>query len=97
LELARTRFNDYSPLIRLKRYPEAQALLQACRRSFEQAEDWPDLGKVLAALADLENTLSKPAAAVPLAQAALRYTYLAGEPEDCAVSHFILAKRLPRN
>jgi pentatricopeptide repeat protein len=36
LDLALARFNDYSPLIVLKRYDEAEDLLFACREVFEK-------------------------------------------------------------
>jgi len=38
VELARTRFNNYSPLLELQRFAEARKLLDACRQAFEEAE-----------------------------------------------------------
>jgi hypothetical protein len=101
-EVARRRFNDYSPLLRLRRYAEARRLLEACRQVFEAERDIPGLGKVFSALADLEYQEAReqgaPAsqAAVRFEQTALRYKYQVGEPEDCAISHNNLANYLQR-
>ena len=54
-EIARTRFNDYGPLLRLGRIDQARALLLDCRDVFEDAHDTAELGKVLTALADVED------------------------------------------
>jgi tetratricopeptide (TPR) repeat protein len=97
LETARTRFNDYFPLLRLERYPEVRELLLACRRTFEAASDLEMLGKVFSALAELEDKLGHHGEAIPYEQTALRYKYHAGEPVSCAVSHFNLAVYLRRS
>lgn len=96
VELAATRFNDYGPLLRLGRFEDARELLEACRRSFEEAGEIASLGKVLSALADLEAELGNPAAAVGFEEVALRYKYQAGEPDACAISHNNLANYLQR-
>jgi hypothetical protein len=93
LELARTRFNDYGPLLRLGRYGEARALLEDCRAAFEQAHAIPYLDKAFSALADLEDREGNRAA-VRFQQTGLRYSYQAGDPEDCAISHHNLAEYL---
>ena len=97
LETARTRFNDYFPLLRLERYPEVRELLLACRRTFEAASDLEMLGKVFSALAELEDKLGHHGEAIPYEQTALRYKYHAREPVSCAVSHFNLAVYLRRS
>ena len=96
VELARTRFNDYFPLLRLGRYAEARALLMQCRAVFEPRHAIKELGLVLGALADLEDGVGNRAAAVQFEESALRYKYQAGEPEDCAISHNNLAHYLER-
>lgn len=96
LERARTRFNDYSPLLRLGRFEEARALLLACRAVYEAERAIPQLGKVYSALADLEDKVGDRAAAVRFEQTALGYKYQAGAPEGCAISHHNLANYLER-
>ncbi len=96
LDVAGTRFNDYGPLLRLKRYDEARALLAACRAVFEREAAVPQLGRVFCALADLEDKLGHPARAISFQHTALRYSYLAREPEDCAISHDNLSNCLQR-
>jgi len=96
LEVARTRFNDYGPLLRLGRYDDARALLLSCRAIFEAERDIKALGSVYSALADLEDENGGRAAAVRFEEVALSYSYQAGEPEDCAISHNNLANYLER-
>jgi hypothetical protein len=55
-----------------------------------------DLGVVFSALADLEDTLGHQQDAIGMEQAALRYKYAAGDPDNTAVSHFNLANYLRR-
>ena len=94
LEVARTRYNDYGPLIRLGRYGEAHALLMECREVFESEGYLQGLGQVFTALADLEDNLGHRDRAIRHEQTALRYSYAVGEPGDCAISHFNLANYL---
>jgi len=96
-EIARARFNDYYPLIRLGHTGEALALLLECRRAFEQARDIQGLGTVLMALADVENTRGHGEAAISLARDALRYCYLAGDVTAIAVSYHNLGNYLARH
>lgn len=97
LALARTRFNDYGPLLRLERRDECRALLQVCRAVFEREQDVAMLGKVYSAQADLQDECGDRRGAVDLGQAALRGKYQAGDPEDCAISHHNLANYLERS
>ncbi len=94
LELARTRFNDYGPLLRLGRISDARNLLLACRDAFTQERDVFGLGKVYSARADLEDKTGNRPTAVRFEDIALRYSYQAGQPEDCAISHNNLANYL---
>ena len=41
----RTRFNDYGPLLRLRRFDAARALLRDCRAVFEAERDGPRIGR----------------------------------------------------
>jgi hypothetical protein len=94
LELARTRFNDYGPLLELERFAEARTLLMECRRVFEAERAVGELGGVFSALADLECRTGDPKTAAEFEQVALGYRYQAGDPADCAVSHCNLGNYL---
>jgi hypothetical protein len=93
-ELARFRFNDSGPLMRLGRYNDAQNLLMSCRAVAEAERDVALLGKVYGSLADLEDKIGVRESAVRFQQIGLGYDYRAGEPEDCASSHNNLANYL---
>ena len=49
LEMARNRFNDYGPLLRLGRIAEARSLLLECREIDEREHNTQALGKDLVA------------------------------------------------
>ncbi len=97
VELARARFNDYGPLIRLRRLGAARDILEACRRAFEQAGEVVGVGKTLTALAELEAEQQNLQDAVRFGEIALRYAYQAGDPENCAISHNNIAGYLQRS
>jgi tetratricopeptide (TPR) repeat protein len=90
-ELARQQYNDYGPLLRLKRWDEARDLLVACRVIFERENDLGYLGKIALAFGDLEKRLGRFAEARRFEETALRLTYAAGEIESVSISHFNLA------
>ncbi|WP_295396339.1 hypothetical protein [uncultured Thiodictyon sp.] len=94
LELARTRFNGYAPLLRLGRADDCRGLLQGCRAVFEREHSVEELGAVYSALASLNDQTGDRAAAIGFEQAALRFRYQAGAPEGCAVSHHNLSNSL---
>ena len=96
VELARTEFNRYFPLLRLRRFQEAREVLEECRRVFEEHREVRNLGKLFGALADLEAKEGNPSEAVRFAKSGLRHTYQAGDPESCATSHANLADYLER-
>jgi len=93
-DIARTRFNDYGPLLSLRRFQDARTLLEYCRAAFEQAHAIRELGAVLSALADLEDKEGNHAAAVRYEKLAFRYRYQAARPEDIAISHNNLSNYL---
>jgi hypothetical protein len=92
--IATTRFNDYGPLLHLRRHPEARALLEDCRAVFEREIKVRQLGGVYSGLASLENRQGGPASAARFEKTALHYKYQAGEPEGCAMSHNNLSNYL---
>jgi PAS domain-containing protein len=95
-ELARSRFNDYGPLLRLGRDKDARDLLEYCRAVFERESALYELSAVYGALADLEYEEGHPVSAARFEQTALRYKYQMGGPEDCAISHNNLANYIER-
>ena len=96
-DIARTRFNDYSPLLRLGRTDEALAVLLDCRQAFQDARDIRMLGKTFSALADTEDKRGHGEAALRLERDALRYLYLAGDAPGIAVSYHNLGNYLRRH
>jgi len=92
--LACIRFNDYGPLLRLRRLAEARELLEKCQTTFEQARSVEALGKVYSAFADLEHNEGHPTGAGRFEEIALAYAYQAGNPDSCALSHSNLSHYL---
>ena len=96
LEVARMRFNDYGPLLKLQSHGEARRLLHQCLAVFESAGDTEALGMVHSAIADLEYRLQHFQEAVRHESTALRLEYSALLARRCAMSHFNLANHLTR-
>ena len=96
-DIARGRFNDYGPLLRLGHTGDALDLLLECRQAFEQAHDIQGLGATLGALADVEDQRGHGEAAITLEHDALRYRYLAGDVAAIAVSYHNLGNDLRRH
>jgi tetratricopeptide (TPR) repeat protein len=92
LDVAQAEFNNYFPLLRLKRYAEARDLLVRCRSVFEREHSVAMTGMALSAFADLENEIGRPAAARRFAENALRYRYIVGNPDHIGADHFNLAR-----
>jgi tetratricopeptide (TPR) repeat protein len=88
---ASAAFNDYGPLLRLKRFSEASELLFNCREVFDREKSLEGLGKVFSALANLEDDLGRSMTARDFEQTALRYKYAQGNPGDVLISHFNIA------
>ncbi|WP_202820699.1 hypothetical protein, partial [Variovorax sp. JS1663] len=97
LDLARYRFNDAAPLLRLGRVDDARALLLDCRRVFEAERYRSGLGMVFSLLADLEDETGAPDKAADFERLALGYSYQIGDPDVCAISHYSLAIYLRRS
>ena len=95
-EQALVAFNDYEPMLKLDRPVEARDLLIRCRVVFEANNDIPLLGMTLGALAQVEDTLGHHDRAIDLETAALRFKYLAADPEAIGISHTNLASYLRR-
>ena len=95
-ETARTRFNNYSPLLRLGRLAEAEQLLRNCQDVYETVGDIPLLGRVYSARADLEDERGHLQDAVELQRSALRLNYVHPAPRDIAAGHHNLAHYLSR-
>ncbi|HYP29032.1 MAG TPA: CHAT domain-containing protein [Blastocatellia bacterium] len=96
LDIARSQFNGYGPLLNLRLYREARNLLEYCRVVFEQAGDFSLLNKVYGGLAALENNEGHSMSAARFEQTALRYAYQVNEPENCAIGHNNLANYIER-
>jgi hypothetical protein len=96
-DIARARFSDYGPLLRLGRTGQALDLLLECRQVFQDARDTRMLGKTLSALADTENQRGHGDAAIRMARDALRYGYLAGDVTGIAVRYHNLGNYLRRH
>ena len=92
--IARTRYNDYYPLLHLGRTEEALAVLRECRQAFQDARDTVMLGKTLSALADVEEARGHGDAAIRLERDGLRYAYLAGDAEGIAIGYHNLGNHL---
>lgn len=60
-EIARARFNNHLPLVRLGRLVEVDQLLHECQAAFDAAGDSTGLAAVCAARADLEDKHDNPA------------------------------------
>lgn len=95
--IARVRFNDYAPLIHLRRTQEALTLLQDCLAIFRDAHDTLMIGNTLGALADVEEDRGHGDTAIRLISDALRYFYLADDVPGIAGSYYNLGSYLHRD
>jgi hypothetical protein len=98
-ETARTRFNDHTPLIRLGRLDEAEALLADCQQVFIETGDSTALGAVLSARAELAAVRGRYVDAATFEQEVLRHSYTHSTYPDVggiAASHHNLAGDLAR-
>ena len=95
--IARVRFNDYYPLLRLGRTEEALQVLLDCRQAFQDAHDIFALASTIGALASIESARGHGDAALRLQRDALRYSYLAGDVDGIAVGYHNLGNYLRRH
>jgi hypothetical protein len=95
-EIARTRFNDYIPLLRLGRLADVDQLLRDCQDVFDTAGDITQLALVYGARADLEDQLDHPVDAVDLQRISLRLWYVHPDPREISTAHHKLANYLSR-
>ena len=87
LELAQNRFSDTDPLRALKRHHEALEMILECKEIYEREKYIPGLGRVFAALANLEGDLGNLDRAICFGEDFMRNSYLAGNTEDISLSH----------
>ncbi|MGH3754558.1 MAG: hypothetical protein ACRDRP_18030, partial [Pseudonocardiaceae bacterium] len=95
-ETARTRFNDYVPLLHLGRLADADQLLRDCQDVFDTAGDITQLAAVYGARADLEDKRDHPVDAVGLQRTSLRLWYVRPDPREISTAHHNLANYLSR-
>jgi hypothetical protein len=95
-ERARTRFDDYLPLLRLGRLSDVDQLLRECQDAFDTAGDTTLLASVYAARADLEDHRDNPVGAVEFQRVSLRLRYLHPDPCEVSTAHHNLAHYLSR-
>lgn len=93
-QIARARYDDYQPLLRLGRTDEAFTLLQDCRKAFPDTDDLNMLAKILAALSETENQRGHGETATQFERDARRYASLAADPYVIMLSYYSLADTL---
>src|SRR5262249_48934491 len=94
--LARTRFNRYGPLLRLRRLAEAQEVLESCLAVYRGVGDLSNEASTLSALADLWDERGEREQAAGLDRQALAVRNRLSDIEGRAVSHGNLANALSR-
>ena len=95
-EIARTRLNDYLPLLHLDRLTEADHLLRDCQNVFDTAGDIMQLAVVYAARANLEDTRGHLVDAIDFQRTSLRLCYVHPDPHQISTAHHYLANYLSR-
>lgn len=88
---ARTRFNQYGPLLSLGRLDDAQRVLESCLTVFRKVNDHTYQAKTLGALADVWDKRGDTGQAVAVQRQALTVHNGLPDPEDRANSHHNLA------
>lgn len=95
-DIARSRFNDYIPLLHLGRLADVDQLLRDSQDTFTTAGDTTQLATVYGARADLEDKRDHPAKAVDLQRRSLRLCYVHPDPREISTAHHKLANYLFR-
>ncbi|MGH3899618.1 MAG: AAA family ATPase [Pseudonocardiaceae bacterium] len=93
-ETARTRFNNYVPLLHLGRLADVDQLLRDCQDVFDTAGDSTQVAAVYGARADLEDKRDHPVDAVSLQRTSLRLWYVHPDPRKISTAHHDLANYL---
>ena len=96
LELARTRFNLYWPLLRLDRLAEAQRILEECLDIFRSSEAVTEEARCISAFADLHCERNEIDEAIALERRSLGVRNSLSDPSDRATSHNKLGNYLER-
>jgi hypothetical protein len=95
-EIARIRFNDHIPLLRLGRLTDLDQLLHECHDVFDTAADMAQLAAAYAARADWEDQCDHLPDAVALQRTSLRLRYVHPDPREISTAHHNLANYLSR-
>ncbi|MCP4105183.1 MAG: tetratricopeptide repeat protein, partial [Desulfobacteraceae bacterium] len=93
-EIARTRFNQYGPLMRLGRLSEAQAMLEGCLQVFRDANELTTQSTTLSALANIWKERGDLTRAIDLERQALSVKERMDDSEIRAISHGNLSSYL---
>jgi tetratricopeptide (TPR) repeat protein len=96
LELARTRFNQYRPLIDLDHLDDAQEVVESCLAVFRAGEAVLEQSSALSALASVWDKRGETGQAAALARQALALRNQLPDPTDRAMSHGNLASYLEK-
>ena len=96
LNLASSAFNDYGPLLQLKRYDEAGKLLWWCKDVFEREKDIRLLGAVFTAMSNLMDCKDQTGQAAKFCEDALRYIYLTDDAESISICHNNMGNRFAK-
>jgi len=96
LEVARTRFNQYGPLIRLGRLDEAQQVVESCLAVFRAEGQVTYQSKALSALAIVWDKRGETGQAAALERQSLALCNQLPDPADRAISHGNLANYLEK-
>lgn len=96
VEIARTWFNDYVPLLRLGRLTDLDQLLCDCCDVFDAAGDLAQLAAAFGARADVEAHRDRPLEAIDFQRIALRLWYSCRDPGEISSAHHNLANYLSR-
>jgi tetratricopeptide (TPR) repeat protein len=86
-EIARARFNQYKPLIKLGQLDQAKVLLAGCLDVFREVGDIPNEAMTLSALADVWNELGDGGQALAFQRQALAALERSPDPEGRSISH----------
>ena len=93
-EQARTRYNQYGPLMKLGRLTEAQRVVEACLDVEREAGDLYGQSKALSALADIWKERGDLTQAIALERQSLSICNRLPDPSDRAISHGNLSSYL---